>query len=90
MIYISYHLPSLKVNIPLQICRDSQLVEKCLTKAVSELEISIEYVSVPEGTGRMMEMLESEEIDLALAVTGVLIRHIYYFPCILYPTMFVI
>eukprot|EP01035_Chromulina_nebulosa_P025553 gene25553-33353_t len=70
-----------QVNIPIQICREKKTFELYVQLLKSKLllsndaDIGIEYISVPEGTGRMMELLEKNEIDLALTVTDAFISN---------------
>jgi hypothetical protein len=38
-----------------------------------EIQIDLQVVSVPEGTGKMIDMLEKEEVDVAITVADALI-----------------
>lgn len=66
----------MQVNIPIQICQENKIFESQFQMIRDELNLSsdtnlsIELVSIPEGTGRMMDLLESFNIDMALTVTG--------------------
>lgn len=51
-----------QVNIPIRICMERGLFAKH--------NCAVVFTEVREGTGRMIDMLEKSEIDLALTVTG--------------------
>eukprot|EP01041_Mallomonas_annulata_P007209 gene7209-14701_t len=50
-----------QVNIPICICLEQGIFAKH--------GIDVEYVIVPEGTGAMLDKLESGEVDVAITVT---------------------
>ena len=54
-----------QVNLPLVICHEKGIFAR------HGLEVSFQLV--PEGTGKMLDLLESEEIDIAFPVTDALI-----------------
>jgi ABC-type nitrate/sulfonate/bicarbonate transport system substrate-binding protein len=49
-----------QVNIPISICRERGIFEKH--------GLEVEFRSVPEGTGKMLNMIEEGEVDVALTV----------------------
>lgn len=57
-----------QVNIPISLCIENGLFRKH--------GISLEYRITPEGTGKMLDLLEKEEIDCAFTVTDALLAGI--------------
>lgn len=53
-----------QVNIPVQLCIEHGIFIKH--------GVEVEWVLVPEGTGKMIQMLESGEVDVALTVSDAL------------------
>ena len=53
-----------QVNIPIEICIQRGLFSKYNSNC------DVELIFVKEGTGRMIDMLEQDEADVALTVTG--------------------
>ena len=56
-----------QINIPLQIC-----VERGI---FSKYNIEVELKEVGEGTGRMIDLLEKNEVDIAMTVTDAFIAN---------------
>ncbi len=54
-----------QVNIPLKIALEEELFEK--------YDLQVQYIETKEGTGKMIELLESGTVDLAFTVTDGLI-----------------
>lgn len=52
-----------QVNIPLKICLENNYFSN----------VKVELIIVPEGTGKMLEMLHNQEVDIALLVTDAFI-----------------
>lgn len=50
-----------QVNLPIQLCIEQQIFV--------EFGLDIEYRIVPEGTGKLIELVESGEVDIAIMVT---------------------
>ena len=49
-----------QVNIPIHICMERGIFAK--------YGVDVEFKVVPEGTGRMLDLIESSEVDIALTV----------------------
>jgi ABC-type nitrate/sulfonate/bicarbonate transport system substrate-binding protein len=54
-----------QVNIPIQICQERGIFEK--------YGLDVEFRIVPEGTGKMLDLIEKEEVDIAITVTDAFI-----------------
>lgn len=50
-----------QVNIPITLCKERGIFER--------YGLDVQYIIVPEGTGKMLDKLEASEVDIAITVT---------------------